>query len=124
MFGLFPFRFRFRGRVRRLLQLYACFVENPDKGLHPTQIARHTGIGFTDVARYLDATPELFVRLPGRGDGVTRYRLVSAMAAQDPDMVEQYVMRQARRESWLLYAIGAMVLLTLLIIAILIAPSV
>ena len=122
MFGLFPFTFRFRGKVRRLFDMYRCFLANPGKGLHPTQITRQTGIGIMPVVRMLDGTPELFVRLPKR-DGLTRYRLTSAMAARQPEEVERFLAAQARRESLILYAVGAMVLCALLIVVILIEPA-
>ena len=122
MFGLFPFTFRFRGKVRRLFDLYRCFLANPGQALHPTQISRQTGIGFMVVIRMLDRTPELFVRLPKR-DGLTRYRLTSAIAARQPEEVERYLSTQARRETLILYAVGIMVLCALLIIVILIGPT-
>jgi len=122
MFGLIPFNFRFRGRIRRLFDLYQCFLSHPAKGLHPTQLSRHTGIAFADVVRMLDRTPELFVRLPKR-DGITRYRLTSAMTAREPEEVERFLKGSARRESLVFYAFAAMVLSLLLIVAILVAPA-
>ena len=122
MFGLFPFTFRFRGKVRGLFEMYRCFLAHPGKGLHPTQISRHTGIGFARVVQMLDRTPELFVRLPKR-DGLTRYRLTSAMPARQPEEVERFLTAQAQRESFILYAVGAMVLCTLLIVVILVGPA-
>ena len=35
MFGIIPFNFRFRGKVRRILDIYYCFIE---------QIHSHTAI--------------------------------------------------------------------------------
>ena len=122
MFGLFPFTFRFRGKVRRLFDMYRCFLAHPGKGLHPTQIVRHTGIGFALVLRLLDGTPELFVRLPKR-DGLTRYRLTSAMTARQPEEVERFLTGQARRESLIFYAVGVMVMCALLIVVILVGPA-
>ena len=122
MFGLFPFSFRFHGKIRRLFDLYHCFLEHPGKGLHPTQLSRYTGIGFADVLRLLDATPELFIRLPKR-DGITRYRLTSATAARPPEEVERFLRNQARREVWILAAILIMALCGLLIAAILVGPA-
>ena len=122
MFNLLPISFRFRGKVRRLFDLYRCFLDHPGKGLHPTQLARHTGIGFADTVRLLERTPELFLRLPKR-DGITRYRLTSAMTAQDPDQVERFLLRNARRESLIFYAFGFMVLCALLIVVLLIGPA-
>lgn len=124
MLGFIPITFRFRGKLKRLLRMYDCFLEHPQTGLHPTQIARFTGLPFAEVNARLQQTPELFVKLPGRGDGITRYRLTSAMAARDPEDVESFLIGQARRESLLLYAVGGMVLLLLLIVVILIGPAV
>ena len=116
MFGIIPIRFRFRGKLRRLARIYQCFLDHPSVGLHPTQIARHTGIGFQEVSARLDATPELFVKLPGRGDGITRYRLTSSTAARSPDEVERFLNGQARKETLVLYAFGTMVLCLALIV--------
>jgi len=74
------------------------------------------------VMRMLDRTPELFVRLPKR-DGLTRYRLTSAMAARQPEEVEKFLTAQARRETFVFYAVGFMVLCALLIIVILVGPT-
>jgi len=86
------------------------------------QIARHTGIGFNEVARRLDATPELFVKLPKR-DGVTRYRITTTASTRTPEETVELLNKYARRESWLLYAFGTMVLAMLLIVVLTIAPN-
>ena len=93
IFGIIPIRFRFRGKLRRLAQIYQCFLDHPAVGLHPTQIARYTGIGFQEVSARLDATPELFVKLPRRPDGITRYRLTSTTAARSREEVERLLIR-------------------------------
>lgn len=123
MFGIIPLSFRFRGKLRRLARIYQCFVDHPGAGLHPTQIARHTGIGLAEVSTRLDATPELFVKLPRRPDGITRYRLTTATAARSRDEVEQLLIRAARKESLILYAFASMVGCILLIVVILVAPA-
>ncbi len=123
LLGLIPISFRFRGKLRRLTDIYFCFLDNEGKALHPTQIARQTGLGFAEVNARLDATPELFVRLPKRPDGITRYRLTSSTAAKEPDEVRQFLNREARKESLLLYAFGSMILLILLIVVILLGPA-
>ncbi len=120
--GIIPISFRFRGKLRRLATIYKCFVDHPGKGLHPTQIARHTGMGLAEANTRLQATPELFVKLPKRPDGITRYRLTSAITAQSAEEVEKFLIRSARKESLIFYAFGSMVLLILLIVVILIAP--
>ena len=122
MFGIIPFNFRFRGKVRRILDIYFCFLEEGNVALHPTQIARRTGIGFAEVARRLDNTPELFVKLPKR-DGVTRYRITTTASTRTPEETAALLNKYARRESLLLYAFGSMVLIMLLIIVVTIAPN-
>ncbi|MFV2090010.1 MAG: hypothetical protein ACC642_05095 [Pseudomonadales bacterium] len=122
IFGIIPISFRFRGKLRRLAHIYQCFIEHPGTGLHPTQIARHTGISFIEVNARLQATPELFVKLPKRPDGITRYRLTSSTAAKSREEVEKFLIVAARKESLILYAFGTMVTFILLIIAILVAP--
>ena len=123
MFGIIPFNFRFRGKVGRLLDIYYCFIDAGNVVLHPTQIARQTGIGFAEVARRLDATPELFVKLPRR-DGITRYRITTSASARSPEEVEALLKKYAKRESLLLYAFGAMVFAMLVIVVLTIAPNV
>jgi hypothetical protein len=123
MFGIIPISFRFRGKLRRLEDIYYCFLDNPGTGLHPTQIARKTGIGFGEVNTRLQATPELFVKLPRRPNDVTRYRLTSATTAQEPEDIEKFLSRSARKEGLLLYATGTMVLLILMIVVILVGPA-
>jgi hypothetical protein len=123
IFGIIPISFRFRGKLRRLARIYQCFLDHPATGLHPTQIARHTGIGFAEVNARLEATPELFVKLPKRPDGITRYRLTSTTAARSREEVEKFLINAARKESMILYAFGTMVLCILLIVVILVAPA-
>lgn len=123
MLGLLPMSFRFRGKVNRLKDMYYCFLEHPGKGLHPTQIARFTGLSFAEVDIRLRATPELFVKLPGRRDGITRYRITTSTAARAPEQVEAFLVGQARRESWLLYAFATMLLCLMLIAVILVGPA-
>jgi hypothetical protein len=123
MFGFIPITFRFRGKLNRIREIYQCFLEHPDKGLHPTQIARHTGLSFAEVNNRLNATPELFVKLPGRKDGITRYRLTTSSAARSPEDIEKFLKTQALKETLLLYSVGSMVLILALIVVILIGPA-
>lgn len=122
MIGIVPISFRFRGKLRRLAQIYQCFRDHPDKAMHPIEIARHTGIGFAEVNARLESTPELFVKLPRRPDGLTRYRLTSSTAARTPEEVEKFLITAARKESVLLYAFGTMMIFILLIVLAIIAP--
>ena len=115
--------FRFRGKTNRLLALVDCFLSEPDKGLSPTHIARRTGVAIYDTVRILDQTPELFVKLPGRGDGITRYRLASSVAARGEKGIVALIERNARRESWLYYALLTMALLLVLVVAMALAPT-
>ena len=123
MFGIIPFNFRFRGKVRRILDIYYCFIDEGNVALHPTQIAKRTGISFAEVARRLDTTPELFVKLPKR-DGITRYRITTTASTRTPEETEALLNKYAQRETWLLYAFGTMVLAMLVIVVLTIAPNV
>ena len=123
MFGIVPFNFRFRGKSRRIFEIYMCFLEEGNVALHPTQIAKRTGIGFAEVARRLDATPELFVKLPKR-EGITRYRISTSASTRTPDETEALLNKYAQRESWLVYAFGTMVFAMLVIIVLTIAPNI
>ena len=122
MFGIIPFNFRFRGKVGRLLDIYYCLLD-AEGALHPTQIAKVTGMSFAEVARRLDATPELFVKLPKR-DGITRYRMTTTAATRTPEETEALLFKYAKRESYLLYTFSFMVLILLLIVVLTIAPSI
>ena len=113
---------RYWGKTRRILAIHRTFRDQPGVGLHPQQIARHTGISMVEVKQRLDATPELFVRLPKR-DGLTRYRLTSTTAAQDAEEVEARVRRHATREAYIATAVSAMVLCGFVIIALLMSQT-
>lgn len=122
MFGIIPFRFRFRGRVRRLFEMYLCLLDKAPEALHPAQIGKLTGMPFVDVAALLEGMPELFVKLPRRPDGLTRYRLTSAASAMRPEDVEKMLLRGARRESLLLWSFGLMILCLFVIVFVIISP--
>lgn len=122
MFGIIPISFRFRGKLRRLALIYDCFQRNPGVGLHPAQIARQTGISLAETNNRLSETPEMFVKLPKRPDGLTRYRLSSAKTLMSPEEVEAFLIKSARKESWLLYSMGSMVVCLLLIVIIIVVP--
>jgi hypothetical protein len=124
MLGIPTLEFRFRGESRLLLDIYYCFIEQGSAALHPTQIAKHTGISFAEVARRLEATPELFVKLPTRAGDVTRYRITSSTSARSAQEVEALVQQNVQRESLLFYSLAAMVFLTLIIVVMTIAPNV
>ena len=113
---------RYWGKTRRILAIHRAFRDEPGVGLHPQQIARHTGIAMIEVKERLDATPELFVRLPKR-DGLTRYRLTPTTAAKSPEEVEARVRRHATREAVIVTAVGAMVLCGFVIIALLMSQT-
>lgn len=118
------FSFRFRGRTQRLLSLYRLFQDNPGTGLHPSTIARKAGMSIVDVDDRLRRTPELFVRLPKRKDGITRYRLTSAVTVMSEPEVRALIESHARRETLLLWAFTAGTILVLAIMLILISPAV
>ena len=118
------FSFRFRGRTHRLLTLYRLFQDNPGTGLHPSTIARQAGMSIVDVDDRLRRTPELFVRLPKRKDGITRYRLTSAVTAMSEEEVKAFVNGHARKETLLLSAFTTGVVLLFAVMLILIGPAV
>ncbi len=115
--------FRFRGKTERLLTIYDCIKEHPPPGMPPGQIARSTGMRLSDVVALMDATPELFFKLPRQRDGFTRYRLTPAINVREPEEVEDYIHRFARRETWMIMAGGLMILLAFAIAIILIGPA-
>ena len=121
---LSPWKVRFRGKTGRLLAIVDCFRKEPNKGLAVVQIARAGGLPILDTAKLLEGTPELFVKLPRRRDGVTRFRLASSVAARNDKEIDDLVQRHARREAVILYALVLMGLLTLVVIAMVIVPSV
>lgn len=113
---------RYRGRTQRILAAYRVFLENPTEGLHPQQVARRTGMSMMAAAALLEGVPDLFVKLPRR-DGLTRYRLNSRTTAADPEEIEAFVLRAARREAWVLYAGLAMIMLAVLLVVLLMRAS-
>jgi hypothetical protein len=121
---LAPWTFRFRGKTARILAIVDSFLDEPNRGLAPTHIARQAGLPLYDVARLLSRTPELFVKLPRRGDGITRYRLASSVAAQDEAAIAALVHRHARRENWVYYLLLSMGALMLLVVLLALAPAV
>ena len=120
---LAPWKFRFRGKTGRLLAIVDCFRKEPNKGLAVVQVARASGMPIHDAANFLEGTPELFIKLPGRGDGITRFRLASSVAARTDKEIRDLVQRHARRESGIFYALMLMALLVLVVIAMIIVPS-
>ena len=121
--ALNSFSFRVRGRISRLMGIYRLFKETPDTGLHPSQIARSARMSILDVDERLRRTPELFVKIPKRKDGITRYRLTSAVAGLSEDEVKIMLNGLARRETLILYTVSAVVLLLFAIMIIFIGPS-
>lgn len=120
---LAPWKFRFRGRTGRILAVVDCFCKEPDKGLAVVQVARGSGLAIHDAATVLEGTPELFIKLPGRGDGITRYRLASSVAARGAEAIAALVHRHARRESLIFYALMLIVVLAFAVVALMIAPT-
>lgn len=109
------FRFRFRGKVRRLFEMYLSFMDNGGGAMHPIEVARMANCSMQEASARLADTPELFVRMPKRPDGLTRYRLSSQLAGKTPEDIEAMLKHHARRESTILYAVGAMLLLLFII---------
>lgn len=105
-----------------LLAMYECFVENEKRPLHPSEVSRHSGVYMLDAARRMQETPEMFLKLPGRGDGLTRYALTPSMASRSTEEVHEFVRKQALRESVLYYTYLLLIASVLLILAILAWP--
>ena len=55
--ALNAFSFRIRGRITRLMHLYRLFVEKPDTGLHPAQLARAARMSILDCLLYTSPSP-------------------------------------------------------------------
>ena len=102
--------FRFRGKTGRILAIYRSFCDHGERSLHPVQISHATGLDILTVKRTLDQTNDLFMKLPGRGDGITRYALPSSIFAMDPEEVEAFVHRHARMENWVFWTIWASII--------------
>lgn len=120
---LAPWTFRFRGRTGLILAIVDSFLKEPNKGLAPTHVAREAGLPVYDVVKTLRRTPELFVKLPGRGDGITRYRLASSVAARGEEQIQALVRRNARRETWLFYALVLFAALLLTVVMMVFVPT-
>ena len=114
--------FRFRGKTQRILAIVDCFQKTPKKGLSPAYVGRESGVAMYDTVQILDQTPELFVKLPGRGDGITRYRLASSVAARGEAGIQDLVERNARRESWIYYGLLTAALLLALVAVLAVVP--
>jgi len=119
---LAPWKFRFRGKTDRILGVVNSFLSEPNKGLAAVEIARAAGLPIHDTAKLLESIPELFIKLPRRGDGVTRYRLASSVAARGRPEIDSLVEKHARRESWIFYALMSIGILLLVLVALAIIP--
>lgn len=117
------FRFRFRGKVRRIFDIYLSFMDKSGAALHPMEVARMANMSLAEASRRLEDTPEIFIRLPKRPDGLTRYRLTTQLSGRTPEQVEAMLKGLARRESMLLYIGGVMLLLLLFIALMLAGPA-
>lgn len=74
------------------------------------EISRETGIPVTSVKDCLENAPELFVRIPTRKDGLTRYRLTSLLFGQSEAQVEARVQQVVRSEQLTVYAVFLMLI--------------
>ena len=122
MIGFLPINFRFRNKVSIIFDIYLCMLKEKDKALHPNQIAKKTGIHFVEVAKRLESTPELFVKLPKR-DGLTNYRITTSASTRTQEETEKLLIQLAYRESLVLYAFGTMVVTMLIIVVMTIIPN-
>jgi len=96
------------------MKIYECLLAGDVRGLHPMQISRETGISYREVARRLDATPELFVRLVVARGSHRRYALHTRARAMPRRDVQKLLDRGVLRESLVLYLAGAFVLCLLI----------
>lgn len=102
--------FRYLGQQQKIMRIYKCFAQTPRQALHPIEVSRKTGLSLTGVNERLEHTPELFVKIPKRSDGLTRYRLTSPVQAQSEAQVEAHVHRTVRTEQLTLYTVLLMVI--------------
>jgi hypothetical protein len=107
-FGIVLGRFRFRGRTKLLSRVCEVLQTGSPQGLHASQLAREAGLSLQSASELLAQTPELFVRVKAR-DGVTRYRLTTGLIGQSPEAIESFIRGAARSEALSLYALVAIV---------------
>ena len=105
------------------MNLYECFINNSGQALHPAQLARASGMSMIDVVRRLEATHEIFIKLPKK-DGITRYRLTASISALSLEQVEALIINKEKKESLFFYALITGTLLAFLISIMAIAPSI
>ncbi len=117
------FAFRYLGREERVMKLYRAFREQPGRALHPMQLARATGLDMFEVERRLRGCSEVFVRMPKRPDGTTRYRLTSAVSSLPEEEVRRLVRSRARTERWTLYSVVLIVASLLLALLLTVVPA-
>ena len=123
MFGLMPFKFRFRGHVSAILDIYFAFLDCGNEARHPVQLARATGRSLGSIAARLEATPEVFVKMPARQGDLTRYRVTSSAMARTPEQIEAKLIGYERNETLVLYALVTMVMCLLTIVVLTIIPG-
>ncbi|MBM4203479.1 MAG: hypothetical protein FJ194_04925 [Gammaproteobacteria bacterium] len=123
MLNLPFFRFRYRGKVRRLFDIYLSFKDNGGNAMHPMEVARMANCSMQEASARLADTPELFIRVPKRPDGLTRYRLSSQLAGKTPEEVEALIKQHSKRETLILYSLGVMLILLLIIALFLAGPA-
>ncbi len=128
MFGTQLFKFRFRGKISQIMNLYECFrlcsEENKNSpAMHPVTLAKLTGIPFGDIAERLQEIPEIFIKLPKR-DGITRYRLSSVASNMTSDEMEEQILKAERNETLLFYSMGGITLVMLLLVIFIVSTSI
>lgn len=96
--------FKYLGKEQHILALYDAMRARDDKASHPTQLCPETGLDMHTVQALLDATQDLFVRLPRNPEGLVRYRITSSASAMSREQVAQLVKRRARTEKLQLVA--------------------
>lgn len=114
--------FRFRRHAGKVMKIYLCLQGGDVRGMHPMQISRETGISFREVAKRLDATPELFVRLVVARGQHRRYALHTRARAMGRTEVQRMLDRGVLRESLMLYSVVAMIVLALVMVVLSAVP--
>ena len=100
--------FRFRRRKVSIIAIYRCMKHSDKRVLHPSEIARLTGMHMLTVIRVLSAVPELFFKVPqARSAGVTGYALTTATFAKEEEDVVKFINRKASLENWVYWGILA-----------------
>lgn len=113
---------RYRKRKALILEIYEIFVDSPKRLLHPIEISRECGLHMLDVIEILESAPEIFLRLPSTRQSVTKYGLRPSIAVQSQAEIEQFIIKRAKKETYLFYAVVSIVVLVFVVVALSTVP--